>query len=283
MRKKIKMNRDEFADYILNSLRMKNVNKLKSSYKESSLINYLSIDDLLPYEVASLLDAKFPKKKDLFLCSGPQEKKYVAVNWKQESKIVEECLYAFQDKRVIKIISEICQIKNLVGDPELYAGGVSYMNKNCFLNPHIDNSHDRLRKKYRRLNLLYYVSKRWDENKDGGELLLYPNGIKFESISIPSKFNRLVLMRTDNKSIHAVNHIKSNFEARKCISNYYFSYSSPLDHDYYHSTSFRGFKGEILKDLYLKINSKSRTLVKKLSGNFFGKFINTGHYRKDKK
>ncbi len=276
------MYRKEIASLIVKRIEEISIEKLQDEYSNSSKINHIIIDDLLPLEIASKLDNYFPDKQNLSLLSGPQERKYIAVDWESKSKFVEECLYAFQDEKIINIISEICKIEELKGDPELYAGGVSYMNKGCFLNPHIDNSHDRLRENYRRLNLLYYVSTSLSKISDGGDLLLFPNGLKFDEIKIPAKFNRLVIMRTDNKSIHAVNPIQSPIAIRKCISNYYFSLSSPLSYDYYHSTSFRGFRGEKYKDFYLRLNAKIRTSVKKISGNLFGKFISTGHYKKNK-
>tara|TARA_A100001388_G_C28657433_1_gene445085 strand:- start:82 stop:918 length:837 start_codon:yes stop_codon:yes gene_type:complete len=274
------MNRKEIAELILLKINNETISKLKNKYKSSSSINYLIIDDLLPKNLASQLNSNFPNEYNMSLRSGMQEKKFIAVNWGKENKLLEECLFAFQDKRVIKEISKICLIKDLTGDPELYAGGLSLMNKGCFLNPHIDNSHDRLRERYRRLNLLYYISENWDEKKDGGELVLFPNGLKENSISLPTKFNRLVIMRTDNRSLHGVNLIKSENNSRKCISNYYFSNSSPSGKKYYHSTSFRGFKGEKGKDFLLRINAATRTTLKALTGNFFGRYINTGHHRK---
>ena len=134
----------------------------------------------------------------------------------------------------------------------------------CFLNPHIDNSHDRKLKKFRRLNLLYYVCKDWNPIKDGGELLLFPDGIKNKEVNISCNFNRLVIMRTDNRSLHAVRKVNSKDNRRKCISNYYFSKTSPLGKNYYHSTSFKGFKNEYLKGFYLKLNGKIRTSTKYL-------------------
>ena len=276
------MNRDEIANLIIQRLKKEALNILKEKYKNSSKINYLVIEDLLPYELACKLDKEFPDKNLLELRSEPQEKKYIAVNWGSKGEIVENCLYAFQDERVVKMFSKICNIKDLSGDDELYAGGISYMNSGCYLNPHIDNSHDRLKKRYRRLNLLYYVTKDWNSYEDGGELMLFPNGIKSKTILIPTKFNTLVIMRTDNKSLHAVNKINSISSGRKCISNYYFSKASPLGKNYYHSTSFRGFKGEIIKDLYLRTNALLRTTIKSKTGNIFGRIINTGHHRKGK-
>ena len=274
------MNRKEFAKLIINRLNDQNIDDLQKNFKKTSPINHIVIENLLPTEIAAKLDSSFPEKNNLKLRSETQERKYSAVEWDVKSKIIEECLYSFQDKKVIKAISKISKIDDLSGDPELYAGGVSYMDKDCFLNPHIDNSHDRLRERYRRLNLLYYVSIDWNINKNGGELMLFPNGIKSTPVLIPPIFNSLVIMRTDNKSLHGVSKINSNDAARKCISNYYFSHSSPLGKNYYHSTSFRGFKGEKIKDYYFRFNSLLRTSIKSSTGNLFGRIFNTGHHRK---
>jgi len=272
------MYRTDIARLIQNRIENIGVEKLRVDYLSSGSINHIVIDDLLPAELAALLCEKFPQESQLNLLDARQERKFVGVNFKDEQRIVEECIFAFQEEKILRLFSYICSIEDLVGDPELYAGGISSMSKSCFLNPHIDNSHDRLRTKFRRLNLLYYVSEEWS-SRDGGQLLLYPNGIKQESIEIDSSFNRLVIMRTDNKSLHGVKQITSEDNRRRCISNYYFSTSSPLNKDYYHSTSFRGFPGERKKDLLLRLNAFARTTFKSLTGNFIGKYINTGHHR----
>ncbi len=276
------MRKDEFADLIIKKLESSDLNILKKNYKNSSSINFLVIDNFLPHKIACMIDKEFPKKENMNLRSELQEKKYISVNWNSKNDIVENCLYAFQDEKVISTFSKICGIEDLSGDPEIYRGGLSFMDKGCFLNPHIDNSHDRLRERYRRLNLLYYVSKDFVSEKDGGELVLFPNGIKSKQILIQCKFNTLVVMRTDNKSLHGVNKINSKDSGRKCISNYYFSYSSPLNGNYYHSTSFRGFKGEKTKDLILRMNASLRTFIRSNTGNLFEKYINRDHFRKGK-
>ena len=166
-----------------------------------------------------------------------------------------------------------------MGDPELYAGGISSMSNGCFLNPHIDNSHDRNLNKYRRLNLLYYVNKEFNSDIDGGELILYPNGLRQKEIKLPCAFNRLIIMRTDNKSLHGVNKIKSKINRRKCISNYYFSKESPTGCNYYHSTTFRGFKREYLKGSFLRISGLSKTYIKKMIYKITKKSISTNHHK----
>ena len=114
-------------------------------------------------------------------------------------------VFNVKKQSILKIISQITNIKNLIGDPELYAGGVSSMSKGCFLNPHIDNSHDRNLENYRRLNLLYYVNKNWTPTKDGGELVLFPNGIK-------DKEEEIGMMNINGQRMSVFEYIKNNKE-----------------------------------------------------------------------
>ncbi len=276
------MERADFSDLIIEKFRHEGISDLKREYAESGKINHLIIDNLFPNEIAEKLDKFFPYEDDLTHLDMVQENKYVGVNFYGKQKIVEECLYSFQDENVIKLIAQITDVKGLEGDPELYAGGISSMSKGCFLNPHIDNSHNREMTKFRRFNLLYYVNKKFLD-LDGGELILYPDGIKNSPIEIPCVFNRLVIMRTDNKSLHGVNKVTATENRRKCISNYYFSESSPLGKEYYHSTSFRGFGNEFIKDLYLQSNGILRSFVKKVIKTVSGESISTGYHKGGKK
>lgn len=274
------MNRYDISNLIIERLNELGINNLKEKYEKSGRINYLVIEKVLPNEIATKLSEYFPEEKELNHLVGPQENKYVGVHFSDKQKLVEECIYAFQDESLIKIIGEITNIKSLIGDPELYAGGISSMSKGCFLNPHIDNSHDRNLENFRRLNLLFYVNREWDPKENGGELVLYPNGIKQNPEEITCDFNRLVIMRTDNKSLHGVKIIKSESKRRKCVSNYYFSKDSPSGKNYYHSTSFRGFKREFFKDTYLKLNALSRTIAKRLIHKITKYSVSTGYHRK---
>lgn len=250
-------------------------------YKNSGAIKYVVFDDLLPRSLAEELYQNFPENDDMTLRSGLQERKYISVEFPLYSSIVQDCLYAFQEQIVIDSIGRLCGIEDLSGDTELYAGGVSSMTDGCYLNPHIDNSHDRLRQRYRRLNMLYYVSAEWDSDTEGC-LQLWSDGLKCKPISIPSSFNKLVIMATDKNSIHSVSRISNQPTSRRlCISNYYFSPNSAEGDNYYHSTSFRGFPDELAKDWLLRTNAQIRTKIKSMTGTFFGSVISDGHFRKD--
>jgi len=271
--------RQQISHLISNKL-SQNSDHYQKVWANSGKLKFLIIDNLLPESLADQIYKCFPSNENMVLRQGPQERKFISVSFPRECSLVEDCLYAFQDTDVICSLANICSIPDLHGDPELYAGGISSMDTGCFLNPHIDNSHDRLRQNYRRLNLLYYVSPSWNSQTEGC-LQLWPDGLKEEPVIISSLFNRLVIMATDRKSIHSVSKIISPGEHRRlCISNYFFSPISPENLEYYHSTSFRGFPDEQRKDLLLRFGGNLRTALKSVTGTFFGKVISKGHFRR---
>ena len=143
-------------------------------------------------------------------------------------------------------------------DPELYAGGLSMMFRGDFLNPHIDNSHNRVRNRYRRLNLLYYVSPDWGAS-NGGHFELWDN-TRINPKTVLAHANRLVVMETNKTSWHSVNHVSADLP-RCCVSNYYFSRLSPDSSDYFHVTSFTGRPEERLKRCIGVVDNALRYVV----------------------
>jgi Rps23 Pro-64 3,4-dihydroxylase Tpa1-like proline 4-hydroxylase len=154
---------------------------------------------------------------------------------------------------VVERVQAITALHALQPDHFLYAGGVSMMGPGHFLNPHVDNSHDKFRERYRVLNLLFYTSPNWNES-NGCNLELWPDGPDGPDgtpSTIVSKFNRLVVMVTHQRSWHSVSRNVSS-QNRCCVSNYYFSDHPVGDHEYFHVTSFRGRPEQPLRDLVLR-------------------------------
>lgn len=250
---------------------------LKQQYLESkNNIGFFYIDDLLPKDLANQIFENFPKLSETKEKNDFREHKYVAYQMNQYHPLLEEVIYAFQEQKVVEIISEIVGVDTILPDSNLYAGGLSLMTKNNFLSPHLDNSHNKDIKLWRVFNLLYYVSPDW-KLENGGNLELWPNGLKSNPITIESKFNRLVVMATHQKSWHSVSKVVTN-DVRCCVSNYYFSQHPLLASDTFHVTTFRGRPKEKLKDLFLQFDSKLRNSVRK----FFKKGIreNPHQYKK---
>lgn len=256
------MNRKELSDLIFSKIESQK-QALINDYKNSeNKIGYFFIDDLLPIEIANTIFEKFPKSSEMVLKKSLAQQKFVAAQMNLYEPILEEIIYAFQEEKIVTLISEICNIEQIIPDSNLYAGGISMMAYKQFLNPHLDNSHDKDRNQWRVLNLLYYVSPNWEESY-GANLELWPNGLNDKQITIHSKFNRLVVMATHNKSIHSVSEV--NFDGfRCCVSNYYFSKKPLKNTDSFHVTSFRGRPENKITDLILKIDTFLRMTIRKV-------------------
>lgn len=254
------MNRAQLADLILERIE-DTASTIKATYHNSqNKIGYFIIDDLLPIELAKKIYAAFPNKESMTLKKSMREFKYIAAQMDQYDSLLEEITYAFQDKRIVDKIGEICSIESLYPDDRLYAGGISLMGMNQFLNPHLDNSHEVSRNRWRVLNLLYYVTPEWEESY-GGNLEIWPDGLKQSQITITSAFNRLVVMATHGSSWHSVSPVKID-KNRCCVSNYYFSNAALKHDDNFHVTSFRGRPEQKLTDWLLVIDAKLRQGVR---------------------
>ena len=242
------LNREEYASLILVRLE-EELPRLQNEFPRN-VVQSCYIDNLLPRDLALEIVQAFPNKSTMTLKKSLRENKYVAAQMNQYSPILEEIVYAFQDPRIVKAVGAITGIKEMIPDDRLYAGGISLMALGNFLNPHLDNSHDKDRERYRVLNLLYYVTPDWS-HENGGNLELWDAGPKGEPREITSHFNRLALMVTHEKSWHSVSEVNVD-RSRCCVSNYYFSAKPLEDHEYFHVTSFRGRPEQPVRDLVLQ-------------------------------
>lgn len=219
------------------------------------------LDDLLPLSDVEEIYCAFPRNGDGFFDRESfREKKRTSSDLSNFEDVLSDITYAIQDLRIINKISELCSMKNIESDPKLYAGGLSMMFPNDYLNPHIDNNHDAERKKYRRLNLLYYVSPKWSL-ENGGNFELWDNSRKIPK-TIVSHQNRLIVMETNKTSWHSVSKVNTD-RPRCCVSNYYFSEISPDGDEYFHITSFLGRPDQPIRRIIGVVDNTLRNFVSK--------------------
>jgi len=252
------MNLSQISQEILKSLQV-NKKKIHTFFINSNKdfgTRYCFIDNLLPDEIALKIAENFPKITKMRLLNSHREKKYTSKNFKSFNKLIYDTALAFQQKEIINTISEITNIPNLENDISFYAGGLSSMVKGNFLNPHLDNSHNYDLTHYRNLNLLYYVTPDWNES-DGSHLHLWDSKVERNKI-ILSKFNRLVLMETNDKSWHSVSVCENKYLARNCISNYYFSKKSVSGYEYSNVTMFSALPHQKYMRIFCKLDNHIR-------------------------
>ena len=158
------------------------LNKIKEAEKDikaqwsnptGTSTRHFVIDNVFDSQICKNIYNAFPKDGNgFFNRESFREKKRTSADLNAYDKILADITYAYQDKRLVDLIAEIVGFSKIEPDPKLYAGGLSMMFQGDFLNPHIDNSHDGNRERYRRLNLLYYVSPDW-KIENGGNFELW--------------------------------------------------------------------------------------------------------------
>jgi Rps23 Pro-64 3,4-dihydroxylase Tpa1-like proline 4-hydroxylase len=256
------IDRKEIAVLIVKKLTAEKEFLKERFLKSKKEIGFFYVDDLLPEDLALAIYKDFPKLSESKQRKNIREHKYVAYQMNRYKPLLEEVIYAFQDEKVVALVSEICGLEDVLPDHKLYAGGLSLMAKDNYLSPHLDNSHDKDRQLWRVLNLLFYVAPAW-ELENGGNLELWNKGLKDKPIVVESSFNRLVVMTTHEKSWHSVNKVLAD-QVRCCVSNYYFSKTPLLENENFRVTTFRGRPSQKIKDIILKIDNGLRGSIRKI-------------------
>jgi Rps23 Pro-64 3,4-dihydroxylase Tpa1-like proline 4-hydroxylase len=256
-------NKDRFVNLLKNKL-IENKESIQDQWRhpQGTHTKHFVIDNLLPEEWCKRIYSAFPRDGSGFFNRETfREKKRTSADLKAYDPILAEVTYAFQDEVIVSAISDLVGFAKIEPDPMLYAGGLSMMFQGDFLNPHIDNSHDVSRQRYRRLNLLYYVSPDWTLER-GGNFELWDESRTAQKTLI-SRFNRLVVMETNKSSWHSVSPVKAT-HPRCCVSNYYFSAIAPdslVSADYFHVTSFTGRPEEKFRRVVGVFDNAIRNLV----------------------
>lgn len=247
--------RSEIAKYVAARL-AGDREALKAAFAGSSPIRHFMIDDLLPPDLCREIHSKFPAPSSMRLRKSIRELKFVSAQMDNHDPLLEEAIYAFQEPAVVAAIADIIGKPDVLPDEHLYAGGISMMGQGHFLNPHLDNSHDKDRALWRNLNLLYYVTPDWPDDV-GGNLEVWPDGVKGKSTTLASRFNRLVVMETHHEAWHSVSPISTE-KSRCCVSNYYFAPTPMRAEQEFHVTSFRGRPEQPVRDAVLRADSAAR-------------------------
>lgn len=127
--------------------------------------------------------------------------------------------------RFVNFLSRLTGIADLLSDWSLEGGGLHQSRRGGFLNMHADfTAHSHNLKWRRRINLLIYLNKDWQESY-GGHLELWDREMKKCVKKVLPVFNRAVIFNTDKDSFHGHPHPLNCPESvtRKSFAFYYFT------------------------------------------------------------
>jgi Rps23 Pro-64 3,4-dihydroxylase Tpa1-like proline 4-hydroxylase len=118
-------NRTTIADLIYSKLLEEEQVVRKQFNNPKDRIGYFYIDNLLPENIAKFIYESFSKPEQTTLKRSLRKHNYIAAQMNKYDPVLEEIIYAFQDDRIVKLISQGCEIENPLPGNNLYAGGIS--------------------------------------------------------------------------------------------------------------------------------------------------------------
>ncbi len=207
------------------------LNNFKKKFHNGNPFPYLVLDDFLTKNFFNKLNIEnqnqFSKKGKEFQTEF-EKNKWISKNAKLPKKI-KIIINELNKKKWINNLSNLSMIDNLfstkVSNTEL--ANYHEMKNKGYLGSHVDHSYDPDTGSPHVLNLLLYLSKKW-ENKWGGSTLLFDKNGKKIIKEIKYRPNRAIIFLHTPYSFHGVKEIKKNKITRSSIYvDYYSKKKSP--------------------------------------------------------
>ena len=116
-------------------------------------------------------------------------------------EVTKEFMHFMNSAPVLNFLSALTGIKNLIPDPYYLGGGHHQIMPGGFLKLHADFNKHPDNKLDRRLNVLVYLNKDWEESY-GGHFQLWDKEMKACRAKILPLFNRMAMFSTTSHSYH---------------------------------------------------------------------------------
>ena len=199
----------------------------RAKYQSVDPYPHIYVEDFLEEWAANKALNDFPKVEDEGWIH------YVHVNEKKHGlnklellpPFIREVIAELNTPEFVSYLSELTGIENLLPDDTFEGGGLHQSMRGGYLNIHADFTvHPHKRNWRRRVNLLVYFNKDWEESY-GGDLELWTRDMKQCAQKIAPLFNRAVIFNTDEDSYHGLPEPLQcpEGESRKSIALYYFT------------------------------------------------------------
>lgn len=206
--------------------------KHSEAYANAKPFPHIVLDNFLPPEVLEDVLEEFPKPQQIEWQSfqNSAEKKLASRNEQQMGDATRFLLYQFNSSIFITFLEKLTGISGVIADPHFEGGGLHQIEPGGFLKMHVDFNWHRRLKLDRRLNLLLYLNKNWQEDY-GGYLELWDKDMTTCAEKILPIFNRCVIFTTTDFSYHGHPEPLScpEGQTRKSLALYYYSNGRPKE------------------------------------------------------
>lgn len=199
--------------------------RYSEEYQKGEPYNHICIDNFLPEEVLENVRADLTQLPDAAASfERAQENLKSSYSPERLPTYTKNLFYAFNSRPFIMFLEKMTGIQGLIPDPYYIGAGIHKTLNGGHLDIHADfNLHKQMNVE-RRLNVLIYLNKNWQEDW-GGSFEIWDNDMTQKLKSFVPTYNRMVCFSTGSNTFHGnpepVNHPEG--EARQSIALYYYT------------------------------------------------------------
>jgi len=188
-----------FGDWVNNTA------LLRDDFINGEPFESIIIDNFLEASYAEKLSSLFPNNYDnWYYYENPIEVKYAFDNIEKLPNELKNYFYYLSSDFLIKKIAEITNIPDLEYDEFLHGAGLHSHPRYGRLNIHLDYEKHPYSGKERRINIIFFLNKEWEESwKGANELWGNSNSNEFIK-KTQVKFNRALIFKTNDISLHGL-------------------------------------------------------------------------------
>ena len=209
-----------------------NITGWQQQYQQASPFPHVVIDNLFDPAILNCVLSEFPTpehQQQWTRFQGRDEYlKHATRNEYQIPFFTRHFLYSLNSATFLHILSAVTGIPELIADMTFEGGGLHNTTRGGHLEVHADFNQHSSNTLDRRLNLLLYLNKDWEESY-GGHLELWDRKMTQCKSRLLPVFNRCVIFGTTDFTYHGHPHPVTCPEnmSRKSIALYYFSKGRP--------------------------------------------------------
>jgi hypothetical protein len=243
---------------------------LRDQYQGASPVPWFKIDNFLKPEFATACADAFPtydqvQKLGTTFTNVNEKGKFQVTDSSKFPTALKQMEELLNGRDFLDLIEHVTGIPSLLADEKLVGGGLHATGARGHLDVHLDFNYMEDRKLYRRLNILVYLNRNWQQDW-GGEFELWDADVKVRHQHFLPLFNRCVMFETNEVSFHGVNAVMCPpGEARKSFAAYYYTTTAGPQFEAPHSTIFKARPDEKLKGAQMAVENTSRAMSKLFS------------------
>lgn len=201
-------------------------------YRTARPFPHIVLEDMLPDSVVDALLAEFPApdSTEWMRFDAPEERKLASNEHTAMGPMTRQVLAELNASPFVDFLETLTGIPGLVPDPHLVGGGLHQIQRGGHLAVHADFNRHPLTRLDRRLNLLLYLNRGW-QDEWGGHLELWDREMRSAEVRIAPVANRCVIFGTTSFAYHGH---PDPLECpptvtRKSLALYYYSNGRPAE------------------------------------------------------